>query len=167
MAKLQLIKKFAAEQKISLSELARRVGISEQQIHMMCRTNSTKIPTLERIAKELGVPAAIFMDDDIETLIKYAGRDYNENGRDTYQGPRIQVSGVDASVKDVITASMVATADSNAQDKGDATTDNSSQKLTPGELLRKIEDLTSENEKLSKLLINVQQSLINYMMKEH
>lgn len=65
MANLQRIKDLAETRKISIRELADRVGVKENQIHVMCRTNSTKIDTLEKIAHELGVPAAYFFDDEI------------------------------------------------------------------------------------------------------
>lgn len=65
MANLQKIKDLAETRKISIRELADRVGVKENQIHVMCRTNSTKIDTLEKIAHELGVPTAYFFNDEI------------------------------------------------------------------------------------------------------
>ena len=63
MANLQLIKIIAERKKISIRELAERIGVSEQQIHIMSRTNSTKITTLEKIAKVLDVPITCFFDE--------------------------------------------------------------------------------------------------------
>lgn len=63
MANLQKIKDIAEKKKISIRELADRVGLKENQIHVMCRTNSTKIDTLEKIANELGVSVSCFFDD--------------------------------------------------------------------------------------------------------
>lgn len=63
MANLQRIKDIAERQNVSIRDLAERVGIKENQIHVMCRTNSTKIDTLERIARVLGVPMSEFFDD--------------------------------------------------------------------------------------------------------
>lgn len=63
MANLQKIKNIAEKKKISIRELADRVGLKENQIHVMCRTNSTKIDTLEKIANELGVSVSCFFDD--------------------------------------------------------------------------------------------------------
>lgn len=65
MANLQRIKDLAEKQNISVRELADRVGLKENQIHVMCRTNSTKIDTLEKIASVLGVSIAYFFDDDV------------------------------------------------------------------------------------------------------
>lgn len=63
MANLQLIKILAEKKKIPITELAARVGVSENQIHLMSRTNSTKITTLEKIAKVLDVPITCFFDE--------------------------------------------------------------------------------------------------------
>lgn len=62
MANLQLIKDIATAKKITIEELASRVGINSQAIHVMARTGSTRIETLEKIASVLEVPAYIFMD---------------------------------------------------------------------------------------------------------
>lgn len=63
MVNLQKIKDFAEKKKISIRELAEKVGLKENQIHVMCRTNSTKIDTLEKIAYALGVSVSCFFDD--------------------------------------------------------------------------------------------------------
>jgi len=63
MANLQIIKDIAERRKISIRDLADRVGVKENQIHVMCRTNSTKIDTLEKIAKVLDVSVVVFFDD--------------------------------------------------------------------------------------------------------
>lgn len=66
MANLFKIKDLAENRKISIRDLAERVGLKENQIHVMCRTNSTKIETLEKIAHELNVPVAYFFDEDVK-----------------------------------------------------------------------------------------------------
>ncbi len=71
MANLQKIKDIAERKKISIRELAERVGLKENQIHVMCRTNSTKIDTLEKIAIELGVSVACFFDGDVTITERY------------------------------------------------------------------------------------------------
>ena len=63
MANLKLIKDIAEERGISIRRLSEQTGISLNQIHLMCRTNSTKIQTLESIAKVLGVRVSIFFDE--------------------------------------------------------------------------------------------------------
>lgn len=66
MANLQLIKDIANAKKITIEELAGQVGINSQAIHVMVRTGSTRIETLEKIASVLEVPAYIFMDYDFD-----------------------------------------------------------------------------------------------------
>lgn len=85
MANLQRIKNLAEERNISIRELAERVGLKENQIHVMCRTNSTKIDTLEKIAAELHVSILEFFDKE-ETTIRQAGRDYVEGGKVELKG---------------------------------------------------------------------------------
>ena len=65
MANLQKIKDIAETKGISIRELAARVGLGENRIHVMCKTNSTKIETLENIARVLGVPVSCFFDNTI------------------------------------------------------------------------------------------------------
>lgn len=84
MANLQKIKEIAEKKKISIRELADRVGLKENQIHVMCRTNSTKIDTLEKIANELGVSVSYFFDDDVTIMEKY-----EQNGDHNLQAHQI------------------------------------------------------------------------------
>lgn len=63
MANLQLIKHLAEKHNLPITELAKKVGLKEQQIHVICRTNSTKIETLEKIASVLGVHPGYFFDE--------------------------------------------------------------------------------------------------------
>ena len=63
MAQLQHIKSIAQARQISIEMLAERVGIKSQAIHLMVRTGSTRIETLEKIAEVLEVPCKIFFDD--------------------------------------------------------------------------------------------------------
>lgn len=64
MANLQLIKTIAEKKNIPITQLAECVGISEQQIHLMVRKNSTKIDTLEKIARALQVSVTVFFDEE-------------------------------------------------------------------------------------------------------
>lgn len=63
MAKLHLIKIIAREKKVSIRDLASRVGITEQGLQRIIRENTSKVETLELIANALGVPASIFLDE--------------------------------------------------------------------------------------------------------
>lgn len=71
MANLQRIKDLAELKNISIRDLAERVGVKENQIHVMCRTNSTKIDTLEKIASVLRVSVKVFFDDDVTFREEY------------------------------------------------------------------------------------------------
>ena len=63
MANLQIIRELSREKKISLKELAGIVGITEQGLQKIIRDNSTKVDTMESIAKALQVPISVFFDD--------------------------------------------------------------------------------------------------------
>lgn len=64
MAQLQHIKSIAQARQISIEQLAEQVGIKSQAIHLMVRSGSTRIETLEKIAEVLKVPCKIFFDDE-------------------------------------------------------------------------------------------------------
>lgn len=82
MANLQRIKDLAEKREISIRDLAERVGLKENQIHVMCRTNSTKIDTLERIAQALDVHVSEFFDDAPSSQYSIEGNNnqLNEKG---------------------------------------------------------------------------------------
>ncbi len=63
MAHLQYIKSIAQARQISIEQLAAKVGVKSQAIHLMVRTGSTRIETLEKIAEILNVPCSIFFDE--------------------------------------------------------------------------------------------------------
>lgn len=74
MAHLQYIKSIAQARRISIEQLAAKVGVKSQAIHLMVRTGSTRIETLEKIAEILNVPCSIFFDeqfriDDFQRLV--------------------------------------------------------------------------------------------------
>ncbi len=85
MANLNLIKVLAESKNIPITQLAQAVGVSEQQIHLMVRKNSTKIETLEKIARVLNVSVSVFFDEEV-TEIRQAGRDYVEDGKIEHKG---------------------------------------------------------------------------------
>lgn len=62
MANLILIRDLCEKKKISIRELAAKIGRNECSIQSAMRRGSTNTTTLELIAKELGVPAGIFFD---------------------------------------------------------------------------------------------------------
>lgn len=62
MANLHIIKDLADKRNISIKRLAELVGVTENQIYTLIRTNTTKIGTLEKIAHILQVPIGCFFD---------------------------------------------------------------------------------------------------------
>lgn len=62
MANLQIIRDLCERKKITIRELAQRIGRDESSIQSAIRRGSTNSGTLELIAKELGVSAGIFFD---------------------------------------------------------------------------------------------------------
>lgn len=62
MAKLHLIRKLCQERKITIRELAQKVGRDESSIQSAIRRGSTNTSTVEKIAQILKVPPAIFFD---------------------------------------------------------------------------------------------------------
>jgi transcriptional regulator with XRE-family HTH domain len=63
MANLLKIKEIAKEQKVTLKEIARTIGITEAGLQKLVRENSTKVDTLEAIARKLAVPISVFFDE--------------------------------------------------------------------------------------------------------
>lgn len=62
MANLLIIRDLCERKKMTIRELAQRVGRDESSIQSAIRRGSTNSSTLELIAKELGVSAAVFFD---------------------------------------------------------------------------------------------------------
>lgn len=62
MAKLTLIREIAQRKKISIRELAEKIGRDESTIQSAIRRGSTNSSTLEQIAAALGVSAGVFFD---------------------------------------------------------------------------------------------------------
>lgn len=62
MANLILIRDLCEKKKMSIRELAAKIGRNECSIQSAMRRGSTNTSTLELIAKELDVPAGIFFD---------------------------------------------------------------------------------------------------------
>lgn len=72
MANLEIIRDLCESKKITIRELAQRVGRDESSIQSAIRRGSTNSTTIELISKELGVSAGIFFDgyiaDDAKDL---------------------------------------------------------------------------------------------------
>jgi transcriptional regulator with XRE-family HTH domain len=57
------IKILAGENKISLKDLAEKIGLSEQGLHSGIKKQTLSVTNLERIAELLGVPVSYFFED--------------------------------------------------------------------------------------------------------
>lgn len=62
MANLLLIRDLCERKKMTIRELAQRIGRDESSIQSAIRRGSTNSTTIELIAKELGVTAGVFFD---------------------------------------------------------------------------------------------------------
>lgn len=74
MANLTIIRDLCERKKMTIRELAQRIGRDESSIQSAIRRGSTNTGTLELIAKELGVSAGVFFDgytaDDSKEMSK-------------------------------------------------------------------------------------------------
>ena len=62
MANLEIIRDLCERNKMTIRELAQRIGRDESSIQSAIRRGSTNTTTVELIAKELGVSAGVFFD---------------------------------------------------------------------------------------------------------
>lgn len=88
MANLNYIRDLCELKKITIRELAQRVGRDESSIQSAIRRGSTNTTTLENIASVLGVPAGVFFDGfasdrtkDLELEISHLRELLNEKER--------------------------------------------------------------------------------------
>lgn len=63
MANLILIRDLCGKKKMTIRELANKIGRNECTIQTAIRKGTTNTNTIELIANALGVPAGIFFDD--------------------------------------------------------------------------------------------------------
>lgn len=67
MANLLKIKELLKEKKITIKSFSADIGMTEQGLQKLIRDNSTKIETLELIAKKLNVSVVVFFDENTQT----------------------------------------------------------------------------------------------------
>ncbi len=70
MANLKKIRTLCEAKKITIRELAKKIGRDESSIQSAIRRGSTNSATIEKIAEVLGVPAGYFFDGWIENTQK-------------------------------------------------------------------------------------------------
>lgn len=63
MVNLAKIKELAKAKGITIKTLATKVGVTEQGLHQMIKSNSTSVDTLDKISEVLGVNPSIFFKD--------------------------------------------------------------------------------------------------------
>lgn len=63
MVNLKKIKELAQQKKMTIAQLAKEVGVTEQSIHNLISKNTCNLSTLTRISEVLGVSEAIFFDN--------------------------------------------------------------------------------------------------------
>lgn len=72
MANLMIIRDLCERKKMTIRELAQRIGRDESSIQSAIRRGSTNTATIEAIAKELGISAGVFFEgyraDDTKDL---------------------------------------------------------------------------------------------------
>ena len=68
MANLKVIKVLLKEKNITIRDFSARVGLTEQGLQKLIRENTTRVDTLETIARELNVSIVEFFDKDIAKL---------------------------------------------------------------------------------------------------
>ncbi len=79
MANLQLIKDIAEQKNIPLATIASELGITPQALSKLMRNNSTKIDTLEKIAKILKVSVCCFFKDNGGMIVGHNVVGNNDN----------------------------------------------------------------------------------------
>lgn len=89
MANLQIIKNILKDKGLTVRYLANELGMSEQGLQKLIRENSTKIETLESIAKILKVSIMVFFDEQTSGT----NSNSNNNGSDDYTSiPVVDIS---------------------------------------------------------------------------
>ena len=89
MANLQIIKNILKDKGLTVRYLANELGMSEQGLQKLIRENSTKIETLESIAKILKVSIMVFFDEQTSGI----NSNSNNNVSDDYTSiPVVDIS---------------------------------------------------------------------------
>lgn len=68
MANLQVIKVLLRKKNITIRDFSSRIGLTEQGLQKLIRENTTRVDTLEAIARELNVSIVEFFDHDVAKI---------------------------------------------------------------------------------------------------
>lgn len=71
MANYQLIKELCEQKGLTMKSLADKLEISETGLYQILRNQSTKVKTLEEIARVLDVPISSFFSDDLNDRLNF------------------------------------------------------------------------------------------------
>lgn len=93
MANLQKIKTLAVAAGIGMESLASQLGITPQALSKLIRNNSTKIETLEAIARILNVPVTVFFDDASSSVNVVSGSGINVDAGSGNRWSQVSVGG--------------------------------------------------------------------------
>lgn len=151
MINLLIVRDIARQKKISMRELARRVGVTEQGLQKIIRENSTKVDTLEAIAEALDVPVSIFFNDSSAdanivsspNAIAGHGNTVSSSGNHTNINVALPDSGFQKIIRSDGSQTIVEIADESHQ------------------LSAEIERLRKENNDLKNKIINLQSRLLD------
>jgi transcriptional regulator with XRE-family HTH domain len=98
VANFLYIKDLAGKRGITLSELAKRGGITYSALNALIKNGSTNTTTIESIANALDVPVGYFFDDGQNiNLITQSG---DVNGRDGVCGHSVNLTDKDTDAKE-------------------------------------------------------------------
>lgn len=88
MANLQKIKEIALAKQIPLRRVCERAGITDVALSRIMRTNTTTIPTFERICSALDCSPSELLDDNPSVSVSSVGDGNNIVGRGNIENAR-------------------------------------------------------------------------------
>lgn len=78
MANLRIIKDICIKKKITLKELSDHIGITQNGLQRILKTNTTTVETLEKIANYLQVPISTFFPEEKFASFVFTEADLND-----------------------------------------------------------------------------------------
>ena len=93
MANLHIIKELIKRNNLTIREFSNELGMTEQGLQKLIRENSTKVDTLELIAKKLNVSISIFFEEcssSINSTIDSESENLSETNRNLSETVKTQ-----------------------------------------------------------------------------
>jgi len=78
MANYNLIKELCERRGMTLGQLAEKLDMSTTGLFQILRNKTTKVKTLEDIARAFEIPVSVFFDDDPNDRIYYSSKEIND-----------------------------------------------------------------------------------------